>query len=69
MVMTDYYTDEAIKAIAANKSNRFPIFGALGYPHTIAGHEEDYEAVGDNFPDHRSRICRHDTCRRPLGRA
>ncbi len=55
--LTDYYTDEAIKAIAANKEQPFFLYLAHWGIHTpLQATKEDYEAVGDNFPDHRSRV-------------
>ena len=55
--LTDYYTDEAVKAITANKDQPFFLYLAHWGIHTpLQASREDYEAVGDNFPDHRSRV-------------
>ena len=55
--LTDYYTDEAVKAIAANKDRPFFLYLAHWGIHTpLQATRQDYEAVGDNFPDHRSRV-------------
>ena len=55
--LTDYYTDEAVKAITANKDQPFFLYLAHWGIHTpLQTAREDYEAVGDNFPDHRSRV-------------
>lgn len=55
--LTDYYTDEAIKAIEANKEQPFFLYLAHWGIHTpLQATKQDYDAVGDNFPDHRSRV-------------
>ena len=55
--LTDYYTEEAEKAIIANKDQPFFLYLAHWGIHTpLQATREDYEAVGDNFPDHRSRV-------------
>ncbi|MGC6535689.1 MAG: sulfatase-like hydrolase/transferase [Parvibaculales bacterium] len=55
--LTDYYTDEAVKAIAANKDRPFFLYLAHWGIHTpLQATKEDYQAVGDNFPNHRSRV-------------
>ena len=55
--LTDYFTDEAIKAIEANKEQPFFLYLAHWGPHTpLQATKEDYAAVGDDFPDHRSRV-------------
>jgi len=55
--LTDYFTDEAVKAIAANKEQPFFLYLAHWGPHTpLQATKEDYAAVGDDFPDHRSRV-------------
>ncbi|CAI8189215.1 MAG: Arylsulfatase [Alphaproteobacteria bacterium] len=55
--LTDYFTDQAIKAIEANKDTPFFLYLAHWGPHTpLQAKKQDYEAVGDNFPDHRSRV-------------
>ena len=55
--LTDYYTDEAVKAIAANKDRPFFLYLAHWGIHTpLQATREDYDAVGDNFPNHRTRV-------------
>jgi arylsulfatase A-like enzyme len=55
--LTDYYTDEAVKAIAANKDQPFFLYLAHWGIHTpLQASRQDYEAVGDNFPNHRTRV-------------
>ena len=55
--LTDYYTDEAVKAIAANKDRPFFLYLAHWGIHTpLQATKEDYQAVGDNFPNHRTRV-------------
>ena len=55
--LTDYYTDEAVKAIKANKDQPFFLYLAHWGIHTpLQASSQDYQAVGDNFPDHRSRV-------------
>lgn len=55
--LTDYYTDEAVKAIAANKDRPFFLYLAHWGIHTpLQATKEDYAAVGDNFPNHRTRV-------------
>ena len=55
--LTDYYTDEAVKAIEANKDRPFFLYLAHWGIHTpLQATKADYQAVGDNFPDHRSRV-------------
>ncbi|MBO6656857.1 MAG: sulfatase [Pseudomonadales bacterium] len=54
--LTDYWTDEAIKVIKANKNRPFFLYLAHWGPHTpIQATREDYEAVGDIKP-HRLRV-------------
>ena len=54
--LTDYWTDEAIKAIDANKNQPFFLYLAHWGPHTpLQATREDYEAVGDIKP-HRLRV-------------
>ena len=54
--LTDYWTDEAIKAIEANKNRPFFLYLAHWAPHTpLQATKEDYEAVGDIEP-HRLRV-------------
>ena len=54
--VTDYWTDEALKAIEANKDRPFFLYLAHWGPHTpLQATVEDYEAVGDIEP-HRLRV-------------
>ncbi len=54
--LTDYWTDEAVKAIEANKNRPFFLYLAHWAPHTpLQATVEDYEAVGDLEP-HRMRV-------------
>lgn len=54
--LTDYWTDEAIKVIQANKNRPFFLYLAHWGPHTpLQATREDYEAVGDIKP-HRKRV-------------
>jgi len=54
--ITDYWTDEALKAIEANKNQPFFLYLAHWGPHTpLQATREDYEAVGDVEP-HRHRV-------------
>ncbi|MEL6664239.1 MAG: sulfatase-like hydrolase/transferase, partial [Pseudomonadota bacterium] len=54
--ITDYWTDEALKAIEANKNQPFFLYLAHWGPHTpLQATREDYEAVGDIEP-HRHRV-------------
>ena len=54
--LTDYWTDESIKVIKANKHRPFFLFLAHWGPHTpLQATREDYEAVGDIKP-HRKRV-------------
>jgi len=55
--LTDYYTDEAVKAIGANKNRPFFLYLAHWGIHTpLQASRKDFEAVGDNFPNHRTRV-------------
>ncbi len=55
--LTDYYTDEAVKAIAANKNRPFFLYLAHWGIHTpLQTTKADFEAVGDDFPNHRTRV-------------
>ena len=55
--LTDYYTAEAVKAIAANKHRPFFLYLSHWGIHTpLQAKQADFEAVGDNFPNHRSRV-------------
>jgi len=54
--LTDYWTDEALKAIEANTNRPFFLYLAHWGPHTpLQATVEDYEAVGDLEP-HRLRV-------------
>lgn len=54
--LTDYWTDESIKVIRANKHRPFFLYLAHWGPHTpLQATREDYEAVGDIQP-HRARV-------------
>lgn len=54
--LTDYWTDESIKIIKANKNRPFFLYLAHWGPHTpLQATREDYEAVGDIQP-HRLRV-------------
>ncbi|BFM17576.1 sulfatase-like hydrolase/transferase [Maricurvus nonylphenolicus] len=54
--MTDYWTDESVKVIKANKNRPFFLYLAHWGPHTpLQATKEDYEAVGDIQP-HRKRV-------------
>ncbi len=54
--LTDYWTDEAVKVIRANKENPFFLYLAHWAVHTpLQATREDYEAVG-NIEPHRARV-------------
>jgi len=54
--LTDYWTDEALKVIEANRNRPFFLHLAHWGPHTpLQATREDYEAVGDIEP-HRLRV-------------
>lgn len=54
--LTDYWTDEALKVIEANKNRPFFLYLAHWAPHSpLQATREDYEAVGDIEP-HRLRV-------------
>ncbi|MEH6567469.1 MAG: sulfatase [Halioglobus sp.] len=54
--LTDYWTDESIKVIEANKNRPFFLYLAHWGTHTpLQATKEDYEAVGDIQP-HRLRV-------------
>ncbi len=54
--LTDYWTDEALKVIEANRNRPFFLYLAHWGPHTpLQATREDYEAVGDIKP-HRLRV-------------
>ena len=51
--LTDYWTDEAVKVIEANKNQPFFLYLAHWGPHTpLQATKADYEAVGDIGPHH-----------------
>ena len=55
--LTDYFTNEAEQAIAANKDRPFFLYLAHWGIHTpLQASRQDFEAVGDNFPNHRARV-------------
>ena len=55
--LTDYFTNEAVKAVAANKNQPFFLYLAHWGIHTpLQATRQDFEAVGDNFPNHRTRV-------------
>ena len=54
--LTDYYTDEAVKVIEANKDRPFFLYLAHWAPHTpLQATREDYEALS-NIELHRERV-------------
>ncbi len=54
--LTDYYTDEAVKVIEANKDRPFFLYLAHWAPHTpLQATREDYEALSD-IELHRERV-------------
>lgn len=54
--LTDWWTDESLKAIEANKNRPFFLYLAHWAPHTpLQATRDDYEAVGDIEP-HRARV-------------
>jgi uncharacterized sulfatase len=54
--LTDWWTDESLKVIEANKNRPFFLYLAHWAPHTpLQATKEDYEAVGDIEP-HRLRV-------------
>ncbi len=54
--LTDYWTDEALKAIEANRNRPFFLYLAHWGPHKpLQATREDYDAVGDIEP-HRLRV-------------
>ena len=54
--LTDYWTDEAIKVIEANKNRPFFLYLAHWGPHTpLQATRDDYEALDDITP-HRKRV-------------
>ena len=54
--LTDYWTDESLKVIEANKNRPFFLYLAHWGVHTpLQATKEDYEAVGDIEP-HRARV-------------
>jgi arylsulfatase A-like enzyme len=54
--MTDYLTDEAIKAMDANRQQPFFMYLAYNAPHTpLQATKEDYDALA-HIPDHTTRV-------------
>jgi arylsulfatase A-like enzyme len=54
--VTDYFGDEAVKAIRANKNRPFFMYLAFNAPHTpLQATKEDYDALSD-IPDHTARV-------------
>ncbi|MDP6978026.1 MAG: sulfatase-like hydrolase/transferase [Myxococcota bacterium] len=54
--LTDYYTDEAVKVIEANKDRPFFLYLAHWAPHTpLQAAREDYEALS-HIESHRERV-------------
>jgi uncharacterized sulfatase len=54
--LTDYYTDQAVEVIEANRDRPFFLYLAHWAPHTpLQATREDYEAVSQ-IPDHRERV-------------
>lgn len=54
--LTDYYTDEAVKVIEANRDRPFFLYLAHWAPHTpLQATREDYEALS-HIPLHRERV-------------
>ncbi len=54
--MTDYFSDEAVKVIDANKDRPFFLFLSYNAPHTpLQALKTDYDAL-DHIEDHRMRV-------------
>jgi arylsulfatase A-like enzyme len=54
--MTDYLTDEAVRAIQANRNRPFLMYLAYNAPHTpLQATREDYDALSQ-IPDHTLRV-------------
>ena len=54
--LTDYYTDEAVKVIEANRDRPFFLYLAHWAPHTpLQAKKEDYDAL-EEIPLHRERV-------------
>lgn len=54
--MTDYFTDEAVSAINANRNRPFFMYLSYNAPHTpLQAAREDYEALAD-IEDHTERV-------------
>lgn len=54
--LTDYLTDEAVKAIQANRNRPFFLYLAYNAPHTpLQATKADYDALS-HIPDHRMRV-------------
>jgi arylsulfatase A-like enzyme len=55
--LTDYYTDEAIKTIEANKNRPFFLFlSHWGVHSPLQAKKEDYESIPPEITDHRLRV-------------
>ena len=54
--LTDYYTDEAVRVIEANRDRPFFLYLAHWAPHSpLQARREDYDALSQ-IPDHRTRV-------------
>jgi uncharacterized sulfatase len=54
--LTDYYTEEAVKVIEANRNRPFFLYLAHWAPHTpLQASKADYDALA-HIPDHRTRV-------------
>jgi uncharacterized sulfatase len=55
--LTDYYTDEALKVIEANRNRPFFLFLSHWGIHTpLQAKREDYDAIPPEITDHRQRV-------------
>ncbi|HUS23829.1 MAG TPA: sulfatase-like hydrolase/transferase [Candidatus Binatia bacterium] len=55
--LTDYYTDEAVSAIHANRNRPFFLYLAHWAVHTpLQALKDDYDALAADIPDHRERV-------------
>ena len=55
--LTDYYTNEAVKVIEANKDRPFFMYLAHWGLHTpLQALKSDYDALTEEIPDHRQRV-------------
>ena len=58
--LTDYWTDESIKVIKANKNRPFFLYLAHWGPHTpLQATREDYEALGGIEPHRQAGLRGH----------